>query len=291
MGSIWRVVCQTKHHPGQWETWYRSQCCAVGWPPPEFKYAENESSPTKAWTQARNRLREMNVGDSIVAMLPGGRIGRVGEIVRVKADDMYWDPVVQPSNDFPSGENGRRIEVRWNLSLGPSDPNVVVLLPPGRRDFGQHAISSIRLNDFDFICETMKDRNAWVSLHSTFNLEKALSDYIAMHPHRLSDDLITHPSLPVREYRVSDRSRIDVVLQDSQGVPVLVECKQNGAESDHIRQLSRYMEDFKLRHSTMSDPKGILVHGGSRKPSPDVQCLVDKNKIFLVHHELRVDFS
>ena len=42
-----------------------------------------------------------------------------------------------------------------------------------------------------------------------------------------------------------DGGRIDVLLQDSQERPVVVECKQGGAQVEHIEQTRRYMELLK----------------------------------------------
>jgi hypothetical protein len=289
--NIWRVMCQTRHHPGQWQSWYREQCCAVGWPPPEFNYDKSTTTGGSAWSAARNALHEMKAGDPIVAVLPDGRIGRVGEIVRLEVADAEWNPIVPRSSSLPNGENGRRILLRWDLSIGSMDPNVVAQLPRGRRNFGQNTITRLSRTIFDELCATAKNPDNWVSLHATFDVEAALSDYIAMHPHRLEDGLVTHPALPVREFQINAKSRIDVVLQDRSGQVVLVECKQDGVTSAHLDQVNRYLGDFRVRYPEWEKPRGILVHGGARMVSSNLRDYAAKLGIALAHHDLRVDFS
>jgi hypothetical protein len=298
--AAWRVMCQIKHHPGQWQTWFREQCCAVGWHPSHwggergdgFSFDRTVPSESKAWASARNALSRMRTGDQIAALLPGGRLGRVGEIVRLEVEDHQWNPVIRPSSDLKFGENGRRILVRWDLSLGPADPGLIVRLPKRLRDNGQHAVSETSVSKMDAFRTACVDHVNWEPLHGGFKFERALSDYIAMHPHRLEDGLITHSSAPkIREWTISSGNRIDVVLEDPRGRTVLVECKQGGPTLECVEQLVRYLNEVKRKFSSWGNPRGILVHGGSRNVAESVVYAARAQSILLVHHELRVDFS
>jgi hypothetical protein len=300
--QAWRVMCQTRHHPGQWQTWFREQCCAVGWHPSKWKnqvhreggfhFDKSVPSESRAWSAARNTLSRMQAGDLIAALLPGGRLARIGEIVRCEVEDHQWNPVVRPSNSMPFGENGRRILVRWDLSVGPTDPGMVVALPQGLRDNGQHAVSETTIQHIKRFRQASENHASWEPFHGNFKFEHALSDYIAMHPHELEDGLITHSSAPkVREWTVSPGNRIDVVLEDPNGATVLVECKQNGPTVACVDQLSRYMREVGRKHPLWGRTRGILVHGGSRKVSEAVAQAARRHDVQLVHHALRVSFS
>lgn len=234
----------------------------------------------------------MQPGHLVVAMLPGGRVGRMGEIVRLEVNDHQWNPVVRPGPDLPYGENGRRIVVRWNLTIGPIDPGMIVRLPRGLRDNGQAAISRISFNKLELLRAACADKANWEPVHGAFKYERALSDYIAMHPHRLEDGLTPNASVPkIREWTVSSGNRIDVVLEDVLGAPVLVECKQSGATEACVEQLARYLKEVATVYPQWNSPRGFLVHGGARNVSHAVRQLAERNGITLVHHELRVDFS
>ena len=291
--GAWRVMCQTNDYPGQWQAWFREQVCAVGWPS-EAGYLLDIKQPARsqAWSTARNALKEMQIGHRIVAMLPGGRVGRMGEIVRLEVEDHQWDPIVRPGPELPHGENGRRIIVRWDLTIGPIDPGMIVRLPRGLRDNGQAAISRITFGKLKLFKTACADKANWEPVHGAFKFERALSDYIAMHPHRLEDGLSPNASVPtIREWVVSPSNRIDVVLEDASGTPVLVECKQDGATEACVEQLVRYLNEVVALYPQWGRPRGILVHGGARNVAPAVRHLAEGKGITLVHHELRVDFS
>jgi len=130
---------------------------------------------------------------------------------------------------MPYGENGRRILVRWDLTLGPEDPSKVVILPVNSRWNSGEARGTIRelpAAKFSRITVAMKDQANWVSLAGAFSMEKALSDYLAIFPSRLEAGMIAHPSGEVRERTFTDKSRADVILQDRNGGLVVAECKQ-----------------------------------------------------------------
>lgn len=88
----------------------------------------------------------------------------------------------------------------------------------------------------------MRDPSNWVRLDAGFAYERSLSDYIVAYPHRLEDGLIPYPDSKVREKVFPDRTRLDVLLMDRDGHPVVVECKQHSPTVADIRQLQRYVE-------------------------------------------------
>ena len=75
----------------------------------------------------------MKVVDMVVVALRGNRVGRIGEITSKFVDDDYWNPLVLAGPELPDGENGRRVQVRWDLTVGPDNQDLVVQLPEDHR--------------------------------------------------------------------------------------------------------------------------------------------------------------
>jgi RecB family endonuclease NucS len=136
----------------------------------------------------------------------------------------------------------------------------------------------------------MNDDVNWVGLQSHFANENALSDYIAAYPHHLEDGLVLHPDVKVREHVFKNRKRLDVLLLDRDGRPVVVECKQGQPSIPNLKQLRRYMK--LLRQETGREARGILVHGGARKLRRDVaKAASSPPRVEIVQYRLQVDFA
>ncbi len=299
--SFWRVHCHIGQHPGQWQNWFKEQCCAVGWPPSNWNGKEADgwsiddpSAGNHDFKTTMGCLRRMKAGDWIVATLPGNRIGRIGRITALAVEDREWNPILPPDPKHPSGENGRRILVRWDLNSGPSDASKVVLLPPDLQFKGGHirgTARSIPMSRLEGVLAAMKDEANWVSLGSSFKLETALSGYIALHPHRLEDGLVGHPSLQANELTFPDGTRADVLLQDRDGRVVVVECKQGAATVEALGQLRGYLLNMQAHYPSLGSPRGILVHGGSQRTRAEVTAEAQRLDIDLVYCELQVNFA
>jgi hypothetical protein len=298
---FWRVHCHIGQHPGQWQFWFREQCCAVGWHPPRWRDQEgqgwelaSESVGDMAWSAARNALRRMQRGDWIVASLPEWRISRIGRVVDLEVQDDKWNPIVRPSPSMPYGENGRRILVRWDLTLGPDDPSKIVQLPENARWNAGQARATIRelpLEKLATIQGAMRDDANWVSLAGAFSMEKALSDYISIYPGRLEAGMIAHPTMGVRELTFQDKSRADVILQDRNGRLVVAECKQNAPSVNDLYQVDGYRKRLREEYLGNDIARALLVHGGAKRVHPEVVSCAKELKIELVYFELQVNFS
>jgi len=298
--KFWRVHCHIGHHPGQWQYWFREQCCAVGWHPPSWNGVsakgwefDGHASDSQAWSAARNALRRAKPGDWIIATLPYNRVGRLGRIVELAVADDQWNPIVAPSRSRPFGENGRRILVRWDLTVGPDDPSKVVLLPPAVRFNSGEVQGTVRElpgAKLEPVRDAMRDDANWVSLAGSFKLETALSDYIAIHPQRLEAGMIAHPFIEVREFTFSDKRRSDVILQDRSGRVVIAECKQGAPTSAALVQLDHYRTKLVEQHPELGDPRAVLVHGGASRVLPEIAEEATLKAIELVYFELQVNF-
>lgn len=294
MSTLWKIFCEENKYPGLWQHWYKNQCVAIGWEPP--KYRINENMPgEKGWNEARKAVLEMKVGDFVVVALSGHRLGRLGQITDKKLNDDEWKPLV-PKNerlDLPLGDLGRRILVRWELTTGPDSQDYVVQLPEGKRfNSGEllKTVSRIKSIEIKELRVQMKDRRNWVSLRGKFDNEKALSDYIAKHPHRLEDGLLQYPNLEVREKVFEDKTRLDVLLMDEREDALIVECKQNAPTLANLAQLRGYMENFKEIQPD-KQVRGILVHGGPQKISEEIiQAAKQSPAVELVSYTLEVNF-
>lgn len=291
--TLWKVHCQEREFPGLWRHWFRNQCVAFGWPPSDgYRLVGGVSSAT-GWNIARKALNRIVIGDTMIVTLEGHRAGRIGTVTGLHADDKQWDPLVPPRPGLPDGDQGRRVEVRWDLTCGPDTTDSVVVLPERVRLKGaalRLTIAKVGTPSEKALRAAMDDPNNWISLNSGFRYEESLSDYIASYPHRLEDGLVPHPDAKIRERVFRDKSRLDVLLMDRMQRPVIVECKQGAPTPADVAQLTHYLD--LLRDETgKKDVRGLLVHGGSRRvhASTTTACARDR-RIELVFHELRVDF-
>lgn len=288
--KLWKVACQEDIYPGMWQRWYRSQCVAVGWP---RKKLYDQTTGDRGWNAARNALEEMRQGDYVVVALRGNRVGRLGQITGKAVQDDQWDPFVPPGLGLPDGELGRRILVRWELTIGPDNPDLVVQLPTGSTfTTGElrPTVSRIRSSTFDTLKKQMNDPANWVNLLGNFRYEKALSDYIANYPSRLEDGLLPHPNSKIRELVFKDKTRLDVLLIDINEVPVIVECKQYAPRDKDLSQLRKYMRLFEEK--TRKKPRGILVHGGAAKLPKAIWLSANrKPAVEIVNYNLDVNFK
>lgn len=290
--TLWKFYCEEDSHPGMWQRWFLNQCVGVGWKS-SWGFMLDGQSDSRGWSRVRNALKRIKVGDQIVVSLRDNRVGRIGEVTGMAVKDSDWDPLVPPSMSLPEGEIGRRVFVRWDLTCGPQGRDQVVALPPNARfTLGElrPTISEIHSRPLAELKSVMNDPLYWVELWSHFDLERSLSGYIAAYPHRLEDGLLQHPSEKVRERVFGDQSRLDVILIDRNNVPVIVECKQGLPALDHIRQLRHYMAE--LEQETGHTPRGILVHGGSRKLSPEISAEAQRRpRIELVRYNVDIEFT
>jgi hypothetical protein len=217
----------------------------------------------------------------------------LGEVTGKAIEDNQWDPLVPQTKQRPNGEMGRRILVRWDLTVGPDKREDVVLLPEGRRfSTGElrPTIAEIRSQSLDDLKDAMQDEANHESLLAHFDFEKALSGYIATYPHHLEDGLTVHPDLKIRENTYPDRTRSDVILLDRKDRTVVVECKQGPPTVEAVQQLRRYLTHIKKENDIVA--RGVLVHGGSRKLHNDViGAAAQTPRIEVVQHRLGVEFS
>jgi Endonuclease NucS len=290
--TLWKFYCMEDTYPGMWPRWFLHQCVGVGWWS-GWGFTLTGDSDSRAWSRARNALKEIEVGDHIVVALRDHRVGRVGEVTGKAVEDTDWNPLVPRSTSVPDGEMGRRIFVRWDMTCGPESREWVIALPEHARFTPgevRPTISKIQSISLDELQAVMNDPMNWVELWAHFDYERSLSGYIAAYPHRLEDGLLQHPSEKVRERVFGDQSRLDVILIDRNNVPVIVECKQGHPTLDHIAQLRHYMA--KLQQETEQEARGVLVHGGARKLAPALALEAAKSPtVELVRYSVEIELS
>lgn len=270
----WKINCMEDEYPGLWHTWFREQMVAVGWPPDD--YGLHTETDERAWSDARRGLIEIQPGDKVIVQLKNWRAGRIGTVLSKQIEDKEWNPSVPPrSSDL--GEMGRRVQVRWDLTTGPLTPSYVFELPPEARPnmrIWRPTLSAVPDEIFAGMEGAAREESNWVSLVPGFASERALSEYISASPHLLEDGLVPYPSESARELVFPDQSRLDVLLLDREQNIVIVECKQGAPSLQHVHQLRSYMRNAqKLRTGLKvgKNIRGILVHGGARKLSPEVR--------------------
>ena len=283
-------------YPGLWQTWFLQQTVAIGWPSPHFSL--EGPTPDRSWAAARVAASQVRIGDRIVVQLSNSRVGRIGTVTRVKIEDAEWDPTVPVDKENPEGEMGRRIEVRWDLHVGPVSPSAVARLPVEARFKGRALRSTIvRLKEeaVEKIVFALSVESNWTSVHSGFASERAISEYIGTFPHLLEDGLRPYPSVKTREFAFSDKRRSDVLLLDRQGRLVIVECKQNSPCEADVNQIRHYMAMARkevLGPKSKTPIRGVLVHGGSRKiPESVMRLAMVQPHIELVRFAVSVNFA
>jgi hypothetical protein len=289
---LWKVNCSDEEFPGMWQRWLKHQCVGIGWPPMWGFHLTGKTKGKYGWSRARRLIPEIQPGDYVIASLRGHRVGRLGEVTGKAVEDKDWKPLVPPSRDYPDGQMGRRIFVRWDLNVGPDDREMVVTLPPGvRLSPGElrPTIAEVRSQTLRQIEQAMCDPQNWTPLVQ-FAYERALSEYISANPHRLEDGLLPHPNKKVRERIFADRKRLDVLLLDRNKCSVIVECKQNHPTVGDVIQLQHYLKRFWEEEKQRA--RGILVHGGARKLRSDVEQAANREPVVeLVQYQVQVDFS
>lgn len=278
--------------PGMWQRWFLNQCVAVGWAA-DWGYRTDGKPASRVWARARNTLSKIQIGDAIIVALQDNTVGRIGFVTGLTWQDTNWRPLVPRSKQYPDGEMGRRVEVRWDLTTGPMDRSVVVQLPEGFRfnaGESRQAIGQVRTHPLEDFQQAMNDEANWVGIQTKFKHESALQAYIYTYPHHLEDGFSVHPDLKVREKVFDDRKRADVLLIDREENAVVVECKRDAPSVSAVHQLRHYMS--KLKEETRKQPRGILVHGGSRKLSDAVRQEANRSPVVqIVRYDLKVDFD
>jgi hypothetical protein len=281
-------------YPGLWRQWYRHQCVAVGFPPYYGSKLHGKTKDWGGWHKARATLLRIAVGDLVVVALKGNRVARLGQVTEIHIENDEWNPLVPVSKENPAGQMGRRIYVRWDLTCGPEDRDLVVALPEGERFTSGElnaTVAEIRSRTLKQLQASMNEPTNWVGLLAHFKYEKALSDYIAAYPHHLEDGLVQYPNAKVREKVFTDRTRLDVLLLDRKERPVVVECKQGAPTTDNLKQLRGYMKLLR-RETGRQVVRGILVHGGARKLLQEVLRAADvAPRVEIVHYRLQVEFT
>ena len=210
----------------------------------------------------------MQVGDRVAVVLRDRRVGRIGEITGKEVRDDEWNPLVPVGPGLEHGEMGRRIHVRWDLVTGPSDFDLVVQLPSEMGIYGPQTAFQ-KFIPFDDVVREMNNPANWVSPGWKFWYEHAIRDYAATFPNRLEDGLLPHPNMKVTEMTFQDGRRADVMLVDRYERTVIVECKQHSPSKIDIDQLRGYMKLYEDKYG--ETPRGILVHAGASKLSPDIE--------------------
>jgi len=288
---LWKFYCMEDNYPGLWLRWLKNQCVAVGWPPEAGYHLANDTKRSDGWIACRNALTRISAGDFVVVSMARSRVGRIGQVTGLCIRDSQWDPLVPASREIPTGEMGRRVLVRWDLSVGPPDFDFVVKLPEQVRFRGRGlraTVAEVASPSITDLVEVMSSPANWIGLAGKFAYEKALSDFIASYPHRLEEGLAAYPNSIIREKVFRDRTRLDVLLLDKRGSPVIVECKQHSPTISDIKQLEKYMEH--VRDETGRTTRGILVHAGTPKLHKDVSKYISNTRIEIVSYTLGIDF-
>ncbi len=294
--QYWKINCMEDKYPGLLHTWFTEQVVAVGWPPPKWGL----KTPTKdsAWKKARNCLIKIKRDDRVVVQLRNWRVGRIGTVLQSRIADDHWKPTVPPHQKLPFGEMGRRIDVRWDLTIGRPTPEFAIHLPYDARPnmrIWRPTVSVVPKEVFERIQKAALDKDNWASILPGFAKERAMSEFISASPHLLEDGFRSFPSRGAHQLVFPDRSRLDVLLLDCDSNIVIVECKQGVPTLVDIKQLRGYMrnaENLRAGLKVGRNIRGILVHGGARKLKQEIRDESNREpRVELVTFSVTVGFA
>jgi len=289
----WIVICPEPYvRGGVWARWYREDCVATGWFPPNWSL--DGPSEDSGWTYARNRLKEIRPGDKVVPFLLKWRIGPVGTVREVRAADADWSPTVEKGTYGGNIESelGRRILVTWEQTEMPPDGKCA-LVPPDQRPPGplsKHAIEHLPDETFHTLCSVLSNRSNWIdvtpntisSAEGRFAsaemepnsetevapppppvaelelLERTLQKVLARNLGIIEKGLAADPDYQLEEY-TSDVGRMDFLCKDAQNNWVVVELKADWAEDSAVGQILGYMSWVRDNLPNGPTVRGIIV--------------------------------
>jgi hypothetical protein len=286
----WIVICpEPSVRGGIWMRWYRERCVAVGWYPPTWSY-EGQGENTEGWTHARNRLREIRVGDKVIPFLLKWRIGPVGTVREVKVADVDWNPTVEKGNFGGSEEYnlGRRILVTWEQAGMPPD-GMVATVPAaqrpsgGRQPLARRTIEELPVEQFQNLCSVLSVKENWVDVvtvpgpvsgdHESADtevpppppppaalslLERDLQKFLCRNLGVIEKGLRPDPAYQLEEY-IIDVGRIDLLCKDSRDNWVVIELKADWAGDEAVGQILGYMSWVREHLPNGTSVRGIIV--------------------------------
>ena len=275
----WIVICperQTKG--GLWRRWYREKCVAIGWPP--SSYHPDGPTDSAGWRWARECLRKMQPGDTVIPYLQQWRVGPVGVIRTVHLADDEWKPTVSQGTytlnpDEP--ELGRRIEVEWQTQGMPSGGQGA-LIPPERRlrrPDAIYTVEELKPERHAQLVALLGDSANWVAVGDDDSpipdpvpsegeapqlkileetLQKALGRNLAL----IEAGLVVHAEYPLQEF-MTDVGRIDLLCVDKDKRLVVIELKAGLADDRAVGQIARYMGWVKQNLPEGPRSRGVLI--------------------------------
>lgn len=289
----WIVISpERQSQGGVWRVWYRENCVAIGWPP--SSYHPDGPTDSAGWRWARECLRKMEPGDTVIPYLQQWRVGPVGIIRKVHLADEEWNPTV-PKGAYilnpGEPELGRRIEVYWQTKDMPPDGKGA-LIPPDkrlRRPDAIHTVEELKPERYADLVAIMGESQNWVSVEDPDapvsdapmgeaeppqlkvleeTLQKLLSQNLAL----IEPGLIPHPEYPLQEF-MTDVGRIDVFCVDREKRLVVIELKAGFADDRAVGQIAKYMGWVKQNLAEGRELRGILICSDAT-PSGRSACYV-----------------
>ena len=283
--SYWIVICpEPSVRGGVWLRWYRESCVAIGWYPPNWSFeGRSEDADTGGWSFARNRLKEIRVGDKIIPFLLKWRIGPVGTVKEIKVKDTDWNPTVEKGDYGEESEAalGRRILVTWEQAGMPPD-GMIAPVPPaqrpgGRQPLARHTIEQLSVEQFKNLSSVLAAKENWSDIAAVSRpdaggesaetempppppppaalslLERDLQKFLSRNLDVIEKGLKPDPAYQLEEYSI-DVGRIDLLCKDARDNWVIIELKADWAGDDAVGQIHR------------------LYELGKRKPSQRYKC-------------------
>jgi len=191
--TLWKITCMEDDNPGLWQRWLKCQCVTVGYAPRwECKMEGGKMKGAGDWIKARNALKSIEPGTSSWPRFQG--VGSADSVRWWKCELTTTSGTLWSSIPDDEPGDGPEILVRWDLEHGPDSLDQIGPASGRLRHrvaWNLNRIWDKSVKEFE---EIMANPANWVGLVGHFGYEWALSDYIALYPHRLEDGLRPHPS-------------------------------------------------------------------------------------------------
>ena len=256
-------------------------------PPPEWTLG-GSTTDDKGWAFARERLKQIQIGDKVIPFPRRWRDGPVGTVTSIKVADAEWNPTIraEESKEGKAGI-GRRILVNWE-QVGMPLNGMLSTVPKNQRPKGSlalHTIEDLTPEKFPKLCSFLSDRSNWIDMTTDridMNtdtdeeppeapedaepsiaeqmkfLEKDLQGFLSRNLHAIEPGLKQHPEYDLEQHPTGV-GYIDLLCQDQQNNLVVVELKAGAAGDSAIGQISGYMSWVRDNLAKGSNVRGIII--------------------------------
>jgi hypothetical protein len=255
----WLINLNWEHNIEIWRNCRQHGRAAIGW----GRLSDDQEDDDTAFRKALSYLREMELGDRVIAFLKDRRLGCWGTVTK-PYDPSVRDP--QFAIGSADADFARVVHVQWVNDDNPPPDQAARMRPADVVGF-QYLSTINRLNDdaFEKLRAILADRARWEPLYE--NEEAQADDATSKDDSESVDDewhaplreaalrsllardlSLIEPGLKpldgqrgAEEFPAGEAGRIDLLCVDAGNNPVVIELKRDDSSDHVVGQLARYM--------------------------------------------------